>query len=147
MASDGIDRKILGLLLQDARLSYRQLAKKLGISAATAAAHVARLEKEGVIEGYFAKLNYEKLGFGFPVIIEVKVAHGKLFEVERKLAKDPHVTVVLDHTGGTDATLIARFRDRDGLDRFVKRIQSYTFVERTETKLILNIIKESQPPL
>lgn len=142
-----INRGILDLLLQDARLSYRELARKLGISVATAAAHVSRLEKEGVIRGYSVRLNYEKLGFNFPVIIEVKVAHGKLFDVEKKLAQDPHVYMVIDHTGGTDATLIARFRDREGLDRFVKHIQSIKFVERTETKLILNIIKETQPPL
>ncbi len=141
------DRRILDLLLEDARLSYRQVAKKLHLSVATVAHHIERLEKEGVILSYTVNLDYEKLGFNFPVIIEVKVSHGKLFDVEKKLAQDPHVYMVIDHTGGTDTTLIARFRDRDALDRFVKKIQSYDFVERTETKLILNVIKETHPPL
>jgi DNA-binding Lrp family transcriptional regulator len=140
---EGTDLKILELLMQDARLSFRRLAKRLGISVATVATHVGRLEKAGVIEGYWAKLNYEKLGYNFPVIIEVKVAHGRLFDVERKIAQDPHVHMVIDHTGGTDTTILARFHDREELDRFVKRVQSYSFVERTETKLVLNVIKDA----
>lgn len=137
------DRRILELLLKDARQSYRNIANTLGLSVATVASHVERMEKQGIIKGYTVKLDYEKLGYTFPVIIEVKVAHGKLFDVERKIAQDPHVYQVLDHTGGTDATVIARFKDRHTLDKFVKKVQSYDFVERTETKLILNVIKDS----
>lgn len=137
------DRRILELLLKDARQSYRHIAKTLGLSVATVASHVERMEKQGIIKGYTVQLDYEKLGYTFPVIIEVKVAHGKLFDVERKIAQDPHVYHILDHTGGTDATVIARFKDRITLDKFVKKVQGYNFVERTETKLILNVIKDS----
>jgi DNA-binding Lrp family transcriptional regulator len=147
MALAELDQKILEWLLKDARLSFRQIGKRLRVSAATVAQHVERLEKQGVIEGYSVRLDYERLGYHFPVLIEVKVAHGKLFEVEGKLAQDPHVYMVIDHTGGTDATVMARFRDREGLDRFVKRIQSIPHVERTETKLVLNVIKQANPVL
>lgn len=139
---DDIDMRIVGSLITDARQSFRQISRSLGISVATVASRVERLEKRGVIRRYSALLDYEKIGFAFPVIIEVKVAHGKLFDAERRIAQDPHVCMVLDHTGGTDATVIARFRNRDTLDRFVKKIQSIPNVERTETKLVLNVIKD-----
>lgn len=142
-----LDMRILGTLLKDARASYRTVAKKLGTSVATVASRVRHLEKQGIITGYNAVVDYEKLGFLFNVIIEVKVAHGKLFDVEKKIANDPHVFAVLDHTGGTDTTVLARFRDRKSLDEFIKKLQSVKFVERTETKLILNIIKNEQTQL
>lgn len=144
---DDIDLRILDALIADARQSFRQISRSLGISVATVASHVERLEKRGVVRRYAALVDYEKIGFAFPVIIEVKVAHGKLFDAERRIAEDPHVCMVLDHTGGTDATVIARFRDRETLDRFVKKIQSIPNVERTETKLVLNIIKDEPTAL
>lgn len=110
-------------------------------------ARVDRMQAEGVILGSTIRIDYEKLGFAFPVLIEIKVAHGKLFDVERKIARDPAVSLVLDHTGGTDATVYARFQDRASLDRFVKKIQTLGFVERTETKLVLNVIKEEPTAL
>ncbi|HLG42203.1 MAG TPA: Lrp/AsnC family transcriptional regulator [Planctomycetota bacterium] len=139
---DETDLRILGALIADARQSYRQIARTLGVSVATVASHAEKLEKAEVVRRYAALVDYEKLGFAFPVIIEVKVAHGKLFDAERRIAQDPHVCMVLDHTGGTDATVIARFRNRETLDKFVKKIQSIPNVERTETKLVLNVIKD-----
>ncbi|RMF04981.1 Lrp/AsnC family transcriptional regulator, partial [Candidatus Woesearchaeota archaeon] len=59
-----------------------------------------------------------------------------------KIAADPHVTAVYDNTGDFDATVIAKFKNRRGLDSFLKKIQTYDFVERTETRMILNTIKE-----
>jgi Lrp/AsnC family transcriptional regulator for asnA, asnC and gidA len=52
------------------------------------------------------------------------------------------VQAVYDVTGDFDALVIAKFRSRRELDSFVKSLQTIEFVERTETNLILNIIKE-----
>lgn len=137
-----LDKKILNLLLKNSRQSYRRLAKKLGISVATVLKHVKKLEKMGIIRKYTCSLDYEKLGYDILVIIEIRIAKGKLIEVEKKIATHRNVYAVYDHTGAFDATLIARFKNRRALDNFVKLIQSYDFVERTETKLVLNTIKE-----
>ena len=88
-------------------------------------------------------LDYEKLGYVFSVLTQVKVTQGKLFAVERRISSDPHVFAVYDHTGGTDATVLARFRDRPSLDRFLKSLQSIPHVEHTETQLVLNVMKEN----
>jgi DNA-binding Lrp family transcriptional regulator len=142
MELDSIDQKILNALLEDSRLSYRQIAKNTGISAATVMNRVNTLQTNGVIRGFTVLIDYDKLGFEFDVIIEVRVAHGKLHEVKRKLAADYNIVAVYDATGDFDVTLIGRFKNRKQLDAYVKKIQTFEHVERTNTKLILKTIKE-----
>lgn len=139
---DATDKKILNLLLKNAKLSYRQIAKKIAVSAATIMYRVKRLEQQGVIQRYTAQLDYERLGYDLAAAIEVRILRGKLFEVERLLARDHRVQAVYDVTGAFDALVIGKFKNRRDLDRFVKKVQTYEFIERTETKLVLNTIKE-----
>ncbi|MFH1256744.1 MAG: Lrp/AsnC family transcriptional regulator [Candidatus Diapherotrites archaeon] len=137
------DSQILNILLENSRLSFRQIAKKAGCSVATVLNHVKRLEKDGAIKGYSALLDYTSLGYEFEALIEMRVSKGKLFEVEKKIASNPNVCAVFDVTGHFDAVVLARFKSRKGLDAFLKKIQALDFVERTETKMILNTIKEA----
>lgn len=137
-----IDLKILGVLLKNSRLSYRQIAKKLKTSVATVMNHVKSMEEQGIIEKYTARMNYEKLGYDIEVLIEIRISKGKLFEMEKKIASHPNVFAVYDVTGNFDAVVLARFKTRRLMDNFLKKIQTYDFIERTETKLVLNTIKE-----
>jgi len=139
---DGTDLEIISHLQRNGRDSYREIAKTLGLAPATVMKRVKELETSGVIKGYSVELDYDKLGFDIHVIVDVRVAKGKLQQIEKKIAKDPNVLMVFDNTGPFDATVLARFKNRGGLDRFIKKLQTYDFVERTETKLILNTIKD-----
>jgi len=139
---DRTNMNIISHLQRNGRDSYREVAKSLGISPATVMKRVKDLEKEGVIKGYTITLDYDKIGYDIHVIVDVRVAKGKLQQIEKKIAWDPSVMMVFDNTGPFDATVIARFKNRGGLDRFIKKLQSYDFVERTETKLILNTMKD-----
>lgn len=142
-ALDRDDIRILNELLRDARLSYRQIATHIGLSTATVAQRYRSLEKRGVILGSVPVLDYEKIGYAFCVLTLIKVKQGRLFEAMRKIGEDPHVFGVYDHTGGTDVTVLARFRDRKSLDGFLKVLQAIPSIERTETHLILNVFKEN----
>ena len=144
MPIDETDRKILNALLENSRLSYRQIAAKVGVSVATVMNRVNRLEKEGVIKGYTAMLDYEKLGYDIDAMINMKISKGKLFEVEKKIANHPSVAAIFDTTGNFDSVVLAKFKNRRALDQFLKKIQTYEFVVRTHTVLILNTIKNSQ---
>jgi DNA-binding Lrp family transcriptional regulator len=147
MPIDTLDRKILNIILENSRLSYRQIAKRLKVSAATVIARMGRMEKEKTILRYTAEIDYSKAGYDIKAMIELRISKGKLIEVERKIARHPSIYGVYDVTGDFDAVLLARFRSRGQLDRFLKEIQTYEFVERTKTSLILNPIKERQEPL
>jgi len=136
--------KILKLLMKNSKLSYRQIAKKLGISPTAVISRIRSLENAGIIKKYTIELDYSKLGFDFPVIIEVRVSKGMLAEVEKRIAEHPNVLGVYDITGDFDVAILALFKTRKDLDRFVKNLQRLEYVERTYTKLILNIIKNER---
>ena len=144
MGLSDADKKITNVLIENSRLSLRQVAKKSKVSVATAMHHMKRLEKEGIIKKYSAELDYEKAGYDVEVIIEVRISKGRLFEVEKKIASNPNVFAVYDITGSFDAVILARFPTRRLMDNFLKKLQTYEFVERTQTLLILNVIKERQ---
>ncbi len=141
MEIDETDRKIINVLLSDSRLSFRQVAKKVGVSVATVMNRVRSLEKGGVIRGYNADIDYDKLGYDIDVIININVSKGKLLQVEGRIAASENIVAVYDVTGDYDAVVIGRFRNRRSLDAFLKKIQTYDFVERTNTVVILNTIK------
>ena len=137
------DKKILNVILDNSRLSFREIAKKVGVSVVTVLKRVKALEKTKIIKNYTANLDYEELGYGIQVAINLQVGKGKLFEVEEKIAKNPHVFAIYDLTGDFDTLIIAKFKNRRSMDTFLKKIQTYDFVERTKTSLILNTIKEN----
>jgi DNA-binding Lrp family transcriptional regulator len=139
---DELDRKILQAYLFDARLSYRELAHKLGVSTTTIQSRTNKLEKLGVIRGYSAVFDHEKVGFQLTAITEVSVAKGKLLELEREVAKMPQVLAVYDVTGLTDAMVIAKFKSREDLSKFTKSLLAMPFVERTNTHIVLTTVKE-----
>jgi len=139
---DPTDMKIVLHLLENGRDSYRDIAKEIGISPATVMKRVKAMEKAGVIKHYGAVLDYDKIGYDLHVIVDVRVAKGKLHMVEKKISRHANVLSVYDNTGAYDATVIARFRTRTTLDSFLKKLQTYDFVERTDTKLVLSTISE-----
>lgn len=140
--ADATDIAILNALMQDCRLSFRQLAKKTRVSVATVANRINKLKQASVLKGFSALIDFEKLGYQLNVLIDIRVARGKLFEVEKKIASHHNVAAVYDVTGSFDVIALAKFKNRKGLDAFVKKIQTYDFIERTETRLVLNTIKE-----
>ena len=141
---DEKDKKILNVMIDNSRLSLRKIAEKTGLSVATVMHRVNELGKAGIIKKHSSVVDYDKLGYDIHVLIDVRISKGRLFDVEKKVATHPNVYAVYDHTGRSDATVLARFRNKKSMDIFLKTLQSYDFVERTETKLILNTLKEEQ---
>lgn len=144
MKLDNVDKDILNSLIIDSKLSYRDICKKVKVSVATAMNRVKKLEKEKIIKKYVTIVDYDKIGFDVEVMIEIQISKGKLFEVEKEIATHKNVYAVYDLTGEYDAAILARFRNRKGMDDFLKKIQTYDFIVRTNTRLILNTIKEKQ---
>lgn len=141
-ALDDKDKSILKELLVNSNRSYRELARAIGVSTATVINHVQRLESAGVITDYSIRLDHERLGYELTVITEIIVSKGKLLEVQEEVAKLPHVCGVYDITGETDSMVIAKFRSRGDLSEFTKSLLSMEFVERTNTHVVLNTVKE-----
>lgn len=141
---DSLDRSILEELNVDARKSHREIAHRLKVSPTTVSTRIARLEEQGVITGYVPLLDDELLGWDLWAAIGIRISKGRLREVEERLARDPHAYAIYDVTGDYDALLIGRFRDRRDLDRFVKHALQDPHVERSNTQVVLNRVKEDR---
>ncbi len=141
---DELDEKILEKLNENARKSYRELARALSVSLTTVANRIKRMEDEKVIEGYIPLINQEKIGFDLTAVINVKISHGKLIEVQERISKDKHVSNVYDITGDWDSLIIAHFKDRRDLNGFIKGVLSMVNVEKTSTQIVLNIVKNEK---
>lgn len=139
---DDKDLRILREIVTDARLSYREISRRVKLSVATVKARVENLEREGVIRGYTTILNPQKLEYDVVALIEIVVSKGKLLDVEEELAKNPNVYGVYDVTGASDAIIMVRFHRREELSKFIKAILKMEYVERTITHLVLGTTKE-----
>ena len=134
--------RIITLLQEDSRLSFNKIANKLGISVGTAYNRVKNLETSGVLKGYTIIVDSAKLGYGLTAIVLLQAEGGHLTEVEKEIARTGNVMAVYDITGDYDAAIVSKFRDRTGLNDFVKNLLGMPYVKRTVTNIALNIVKE-----
>lgn len=141
---DELDLEILRKLSENARSSFREMSKELSVSLATVSNRVRKLEENGIIRGYTAILDEQKLGFDLSAIIGIRISSGELIEVQERIADDARVYGVYDITGEWDSLVFARFKNREDLNDFVKHILSFEHVERTNTFLVLNKIKDAK---
>jgi len=139
---DDLDRRIVEELMRNARASSREIARRLKISASTLIQRVERLEREGIIKGYSANLDFSRLGYDYMGVIEITFRKGSLLEVQHKIAGMIGVSAVYDITGGSDSVVIVKTKSRVELSKLVKSILAIPEVERTNTHIILNVIKE-----
>ena len=142
MKLDKTDEKILKNLMVDARLSARQLALKLEMSTVTVLSRIKKLEKEKIICGYTAVIDHEKLGYVLTAIIEIMAKNNKIEEMENEVAKFENVCGVYDITGSTDTIIVAKFKERSELSKFVNGLAAIPNVENTITHVVLNTAKE-----
>ncbi len=142
MILDKTDMRILKNLLVDARLSSRQLALKLGLSTVTILTRLKKMEQEKIIKGYTAVINHEKLGYDLTAIIEIYTKKGKMVEVEQDISTLENVCAVYDVTGESDSVIVAKFKNRDDLSKFVKELSSRPNIDKTVTNVVLNTVKE-----
>lgn len=140
---DVLDERIVAALRDNSRRSFRSLAAQLGVAHATLIHRVRRLEQAGVIEGYGAYLDYSKLGFGYMGATEITIRRGALLSVQREIAKMPEVVSVYDVTGLSDSVVISRCRSQDDFSAFIKKLLAIKDVERTNTHVILNVVKDN----
>ncbi|MEM0313274.1 MAG: Lrp/AsnC family transcriptional regulator [Candidatus Bathyarchaeia archaeon] len=139
---DELDLQILGLLQEDSRLSYNKIASKLGISVGTAYNRIKSLEEQGVVKCYTALLDASKIGYELTALILIQAEGKHLVEVENEVAGLSNVMAVYDITGDFDIAVIARFKNREGLNHFIKKLLAIPYIKRTVTNVVLNVVKE-----
>ena len=138
---DELDRRIVELMCRSSQGSYRQIAKQLGVHPTTLIQRVKNLEAKGVINGYRAKVDYMRLGFDYMGIIQVYVDKDML-HVQETIRSIPQVLAVFDVIGECDSIVWIACRDRDEFSNIVKSILMIEGVQKTNTSVVLNIMKD-----
>ena len=139
-----LEKKIIKALNQNCRKSFREIAKEIGTSAPVVINKVKKLEELGAIKGYIPVLNPEYFGFTLMAVIALRISHGKLIEAQEKIAEDPHVLAIYDVTGEWDSIVIAHFKGREDLNKFIKTILAQKYVDKTVTHIVLNVVKDER---
>ncbi len=138
---DELDLRILRELVRNSNRSYRALARDLGMSTTAIIDRIRELEDAGRIIGYGARLDYLELGYEFMALVEINISGKKIIEVEQKIARLPRVAAVWDTTGEFDSLAVVMCKSRSELSATVKRMLSIDGVEKTNTNVVLNVVK------
>src|SRR5699024_12811954 len=99
MTYDDIDKKLIEELIEDGRMSYVELAKKVGLSRVAVKDRIQNLIDKGVIEHFTVAINSEKFGKKVSAFFEVDVEPNQVLEVARNLADHPNVASIYQMTG------------------------------------------------
>jgi len=143
---DGFDLRILAALQEDGRLTTQELAERVRLSASQCSRRRARLEGEGVICGYRAVLDRERLGFGLLGMIRVNLSTHSPDNARRFAALVGRLPEVIDAyamTGQMDYLVKVATRDLAGLKTFVADVLlPHESVSHVETAIVLETLKE-----
>jgi Lrp/AsnC family leucine-responsive transcriptional regulator len=142
---DDIDRKLLALLQTDDRLPLAELGKRLGIATSTINDRIKRLIAQGIISGFHARLDPEKLGLELLAFMLVAWSNPKVEPVFLKKMRAASAVLECHHvTGAWNYLLKVRLKNTKELESFLsKTIKAVRGVERTETLIALSSAKET----
>ncbi len=96
---DGTDARILSLLMRNGKIPVRKIAEILGLGESTVHVRLRKLEELGVLKGYSAVIDTEKLGLRVKALLQVDVDPIRRDDIARELAKNPHVMGIYSSTG------------------------------------------------
>ncbi len=139
---DKTDRALLEALNRDGRASQRELATATGVALGTVSNRLRRLHETGIIRGFLPDIDAEQAGFSLTAVMQMRIAKGQIIAVQASVAEHPRVFGVYDVTGEWDSLVLARFHDRAEMDAFIKSTLSQPHIERTNTSLVLNTVKQ-----
>jgi Lrp/AsnC family leucine-responsive transcriptional regulator len=149
---DRIDRRILRALQDDGRLSIVELAERVGLSATPCSERVKRLERDGFITGYHARLSPQALGQSLLVFVEIRLSakSGRIFEeFKREVLKLPNVLECHLVSGDFDYLIKARIPEMNAYRRLLgdmllglpgaRESKSYVVMEEIKESLALTV--------
>ena len=142
---DAINRRILEELQHDGRIAFAELGRRVDLSAPAVAERVGRLERAGVITGYRAVVDPEKVGAGVSAFILVTQIAGPRGSLEEAFEGMPWVEECHHIAGEESLMLKVRAESTRALEHLIWDIRALESVERTKTVVVLATEFEGRP--
>ena len=139
MPKDVIDRDLITLLQANARDSTANLARKLGIARTTVVARLARLERDGVLVGYTARLGHDEQRPGVIAHVGIAVEPKRSREVVLRLQAIPELRQLYAVSGEADLIAVLRAANTARLDALLDEIGETDGVRKTTTSVVLAV--------
>ncbi|MDG6108900.1 Lrp/AsnC family transcriptional regulator [Dactylosporangium aurantiacum] len=140
------DRAIVAALAVDGRLSYTDLAERVGLSVSAVHQRVRRLEQRGVINGYAARLDHDAIGLPLTAFVAIRpLDPSQPDDAPDRLAKLPQIESCYSVAGEDFYLLMVRVESPLALERLLQEIRSAANVT-TRTTVVLSTPYEHRPP-
>ena len=142
MEEEKLNKKILETLMEDGRKSIRKVAREIDVSPSTVSNHLEDMMEDGVIKRFKPSIDYEKLGFDLTAITKIQAKGSEITNIVDRLKEEGSLTHVYEITGEFDILVIGKFDSRESMNREIKRMLNFSAVERADTSIVLNAVKE-----
>lgn len=146
---DDTDKRLLAALQSDARLTAQDLSDRLNLSASQIGRRRQRLEDQGLIEGYRARLSPEQLGLGVQAFVQVQMAtHApdKVRTFTRIVGTRPEITSAWTLTGDADYLLRVYCEDLSALNSLIhETLLPHPAVARVQSQIVMDQLKTDGP--
>jgi Lrp/AsnC family leucine-responsive transcriptional regulator len=149
---DKLDRRILALLQKDGRLSMKDLGEQVGLSITPCIERVKRMERDGIITGYYARVNPAALGASLLMFVQITLSNksGEMFDqFRREVLRIPQVLECHLVSGDFDYIIKARIQEMTEYRKLLGDIllqlpgaaqsKSYVVMEEIKETLVLNV--------
>jgi Lrp/AsnC family leucine-responsive transcriptional regulator len=146
---DAFDRSILATLQDDGRLTNAELSERIHLSPTPTSRRVKALERKGLITGYQAKLDRQKIGLGLTVLVGVKVdghRDANAIAIQEAFRAMPEVISCHLVSGEFDFLLECVFPDTVSYEKFLlERLIKLPMVKDVRSNFVIRTVKEGAP--
>lgn len=146
MRLDEIDRRIIAILVRDARRTYAEVGAEVGLSAPAVKRRVDRLRAHDVIQGYAAVVNPVALGWTTEAFVHLfygeKTSPQAIMD---SVSAIPEVLAAYSITGDADALLHVQVQDTHHLETTLERIRSHASIRSTRSEIVLSRLVQHPP--
>jgi Lrp/AsnC family transcriptional regulator for asnA, asnC and gidA len=138
---DELDRRILNVLQENSRLSFRKIADAIGSTAATVSSRVQAMEKNGIIKKYTVLLDYDILEM-VTLLITVNANLSHIDEIVEAICGMREVCCVLRVTGRSDLVVLVRCENRKAAGKLLDQLYTIPGVATVNSQIVLDTIQE-----
>ncbi len=132
---DETDKKIIRILQENARIPLKELARKVFLSSPSVSARLEKLESEGIITGYHARVNPLMMHYPIKAFVNLEIEPNQKPEFYEYIQKIPNVVECNCVTGAYSMLVEVYFESTDDLDHFINELQKFG---KTKTQIVFS---------